>query len=264
MCTRCGRPACGDCLVQAAVGSHCLDCTKASRPDVVTRTRLATSGFHAPVTGALIAINVLVFVWMGAFGSRITEKHVDLGLDRLFLSGVALDDTVYQGEWYRLVSAGFIHFGVVHLLMNMLLLYQLGNLLERAVGSVRFALLYFGSLLAGSFGVLLLDNPNTLTITGGASGAVYGLMAGAAVGLHRRGANVFNTGIGTTLLLNLVFTFTIPGISIGGHLGGAVGGAICGWVMLTPPWKPVPRWATWMTPVGVAAAALIGSVLVVG
>ena len=89
-------------------------------------------------------------------------------------------------------------------------------------------------------------------------------MAASAIGLHRRGVNVFSTGIGTTLVLNLVITFTIPGISIGGHLGGAVAGAICGFVLLAPKWRPVPKWATLATPVAVALAAIIGSVLIVG
>jgi membrane associated rhomboid family serine protease len=121
--------------------------------------------------------------------------------------------------------------------------------------------MYTASLLAGSLGVLLVDSGG---LTGGASGAVFGLMAGTAVGLHRRGVNVFSTGIGTTLLLNLVLTFSISGISIGGHVGGIVGGSICGWVMLAPGWKPVPKWAMWATPVLVAVVALAGSIVVVG
>ena len=156
-----------------------------------------------------------------------------------------------------MVTSGFLHFGIFHIGMNMLLLFQLGQLLEPAIGRVRFALLYFASLLAGSFGALLLQ-PNGLT--GGASGAVFGLMAAAAIGLHRRGVNVFKTGIGTTLILNLVITFTIPGISIGGHLGGAIAGAICGFVMLAPGHAALPKWASYATPVAVALIAVVGSV----
>jgi membrane associated rhomboid family serine protease len=89
-------------------------------------------------------------------------------------------------------------------------------------------------------------------------------MAAAAIGMQRRGVNVFQTGIGAVLVINLVLTFTIPGISIGGHLGGAVAGAVCGAVMLAPSWKPSPVWATFLTPIAVAAAAVIGSVLTVG
>jgi membrane associated rhomboid family serine protease len=101
-------------------------------------------------------------------------------------------------------------------------------------------------------------------LSGGASGAVFGLMTAAAVGLHRRGVNVFSTGIGMTLGLNLVLTFTIPGISIGGHVGGMVSGAICGWVMLAPTWKPSSKWAVWAAPAAVTAVAVLGSVLLVG
>jgi MYXO-CTERM domain-containing protein len=117
-------------------------------------------------------------------------------------------------------------------------------------------------LLAGSAGVLLFDGAK-VSVTGGASGAVFGLMAAAAVGLHRRGVNVFSTGIGTTLVLNLVLTFTIPGISIGGHLGGAVGGALCGWVMLAPHWKSMPKQAAYLAPIAVIAMSLIVSYVVI-
>lgn len=270
-CTRCDKPACSQCLVQAAVGSHCLDCAKATRPDVATRAKLASSRVLTPVTYVIMGINFLVFVWMvlkdpGTAGREVTQAHVDLGLSRTLLQGVVIDfgdriEVIEGGQWYRLVTSGFIHYGVIHIAMNMFLLYQLGNLLERALGTTKMALMYTAGLFAGSFGVLLIDDGG---ITGGASGAVFGLMAGAAIGMHRRGINIFSTGIGTTLLLNLVFTFTIPNISKGGHLGGAIGGAICGYVMMAPHWKAMPKWAAYATPAAVALLSLIGSVLVVG
>jgi membrane associated rhomboid family serine protease len=255
--------------VQAAVGSHCIDCAKAARPDVATRAKLASSRVLTPATYIIIGLNLAVFVWMGlkdpaAFKGQITQAHVDLGLSKNILKyGVVnIDGSISPPhQWYRLITSGFIHFGFFHIAMNMLLLFQLGNLIERALGGTRFALMYTASLLAGSLGVLLVDSGG---LTGGASGAVFGLMAGAAVGLHRRGVNVFSTGIGTTLLLNLVLTFSISGISIGGHVGGIVGGSICGWVMLAPGWKPVPKWAMWATPVLVAVVAMAASIVVVG
>ncbi len=255
--------------MQATVGSHCLECAKAARPDVVTRTKLATSRVLTPVTYSIIAANVALFLWMGlkdpaSFRGDITQAHVDLGLSKNILKyGVYNLDGTISGphQWYRLVTNGFIHFGFIHIAMNMFLLFQLGNLLERALGSTRTALVYFASLLGGSLGVLLVGGAG---LTGGASGAVFGLMGAAAVGLHRRGINVFTTGIGTTLLLNLVLTFTISGISIGGHLGGVAVGAVCGWVMLAPAWKPVPKWATYATPIALGIGAVIASVIVVG
>ncbi|MEY4340384.1 MAG: hypothetical protein RLZ14_2234 [Actinomycetota bacterium] len=261
------QAACSECLVQASVGSHCLDCAKASRPDTATRVRLASSRFAAPVTYGIIAVNVLVFVWIAVasgsgFGGELTQGHVDLGLSKAILQGT----TSYNGtpipahQWYRLVTSGFIHFGVFHILMNMLLLFQLGNLLERALGGVRFGLMYAACLLAGSLGVLVLGSAG---VTGGASGAVFGLMAGAAVERQRRVVNVFSTGIGTTLLINLVLTFSIRGISIGAHLGGVVGGAICGWFMLAPAWKPQPKWVAVVAPVAVAVVSVAASVALV-
>jgi membrane associated rhomboid family serine protease len=260
-CTRCGKSACSDCLVQAAVGSHCIDCAKAARPDVATRAKYWNARQHTLVTYVLMAINIAVFAYVtvadpASLGGRggVTQAQFDLGLNEFFLVGG-------RGELYRLVTSGFLHFGVIHLGFNMLMLYQLGQLLERPLGRLKFALLYAAGLLGGSFGVLLLDSRG---ITGGASGAVFGLMAAAAIGLHRQGINVFSTGLGTTLLLNFFITFAIPGISIGGHLGGAIAGGICGFVMLAPRWKPVPSWARWATPLAVAAVSVIGSIVVVG
>ncbi len=269
-CTRCGKPACGECLVQATIGSHCLDCAKAAQPDLKTRAQLASSRVLTPATYVLMGLNLLVFLLMAALdtrvlGGNVTEAHADLGLSKNILQGMVWnwDQTaaIPEHQWYRLVTSGFIHFGVFHIAMNMLLLYQLGMLLERALGGTKLAMMYFASLLSGSLGVLLVDSGG---ITGGASGAVFGLMAGAAVGLHRRGVNVFSTGIGTTLLLNLVLTFSIRGISVGGHVGGAIGGALCGFVMLAPAWKPLPKWAAFAAPLTVGLGSLAASVAVVG
>jgi membrane associated rhomboid family serine protease len=132
-------------------------------------------------------------------------------------------------------------------------------LLEPAIGRVRFALLYFAALLAGSAGALLVT-PGSLS--GGASGAVFGLMAAAFVGLRNRGVNPFSTGIGTVLVINLILTFALPGISIGAHIGGIVGGAAAGWVIMAPHHRPVPKWATYATPVAVMVASVLVSVIV--
>lgn len=231
---------------------------------------MATSGVHAPATMVLIGLNLLVFLWLATEGGSalsgsgaITQGQADLGLSKAILQGRTAfgDESIPGDQWYRLITSGFIHFGIFHILMNMLLLYQLGNLLERLLGSTRFVLLYFASLLVGSLGVLALDSGG---LTGGASGAVFGLMAGAAIGLHRRGVNVFSTGIGTTLLLNLVLTFSLSGVSVGGHLGGAVGGAVCGFFMLAPTWRPQPRWVAVVAPLSVGLAAIVASVVIVG
>ncbi|MET0146925.1 MAG: rhomboid family intramembrane serine protease [Ilumatobacteraceae bacterium] len=244
--------------MQAAVGSHCVECARAARPDVKTRARYWSARQPTLVTYSLIAINIAVFVWLviddsGALsGGRLTRRQYDLGLAAPFLE--------QNGEWYRLVTSGFLHFGIIHLAFNMLLLYQLGQLLEPAIGRIRFALLYFAALLGGSAGALLVQ-PNA--VHGGASGAVFGLMGAAFVGLRHRGVNPFSTGLGTVLLLNLIITFTIPGISIGGHIGGIVGGAVAGWVVLAPPYKGIARWATYAAPIAVIVISIVISVVVV-
>jgi membrane associated rhomboid family serine protease len=259
--------------VQATVGSHCVDCAKAARPDVATRAKLASSSVLAPATIGLIVVNVLVFVvgavrdGAGLSGNSITAMQADLGVSKAILQGRTGFDgiPIPAHEWYRLATAGFVHFGIFHIAMNMLLLYQLGNLLERVIGSARLLLLYAAGLFAGSLGVLVADSIGSQQgggITGGASGAVFGLMAAAAIGMHRRGINVFRTGIGTTLMLNLVLTFAITGVSVGGHLGGLVGGLLCGFVLFAPPWRPMPKWAGWIAPVAVIVVAIAGSVLI--
>jgi len=247
-CTRCGKPACGECLVQVAVGSNCIDCVKAARPDVKTRAKFWNARQPTLVTYSLIAINAAIYMWT----MTSNQNEADLALYK---------PSIHAGEYYRLISSGFLHFGLFHVGMNMLLLFQLGQLLEPAIGRVRFGLLYFASLLSGSLGALILS---PLAVTGGASGAVFGLMAAAAIGMHRRGINIFRTGIGTILVLNLVLTFTIPNISVGGHVGGAIAGAICGFVILAPHHAALPAWASYAAPIAIIAVSLVASVAIAG
>jgi membrane associated rhomboid family serine protease len=247
--------------VQAAVGSHCLECAKAGRPDMRTRARYFTARQPTLVTYIIMAINVGVFLVITAYepdtltrmGGRIGGLpndgklgQYDIGLIESVHFGGQVIGGLDAGEWYRMVTAGFLHFGIIHLAFNMLLLFQLGQMLEPVVGRVRFALLYFAALLAGSAGAILLQ-PNEFH--GGASGAVFGLMGAAAIGLRHRGINPFSTGLGTVLLINILLTFTIPGISIGGHIGGVIGGLIVGWFMLAPSWRGLPTWTTYAAPV---------------
>jgi membrane associated rhomboid family serine protease len=249
------------------VGSNCLECAKASRPDVATRARFWSARQPILITMILIAVNLAVFAYVtiqdpSSLGSRgITKGQAQLGLSAGVIDrGGVLplpDGTLYiaePGGWYRLVSSGFLHFGIIHLAFNMYLLYMLGQMLEPAVGRVRFTLIYFAALLGGSAGAMLLQ-PDSLH--GGASGAVFGLIGAAFVGYRMRGVNPFQTGIGMLLLLNLFITFAIPGISIGGHLGGVVAGAICGAIVLAPGHKGYPLWASYAAPLIVMAASVV-------
>jgi membrane associated rhomboid family serine protease len=142
-------------------------------------------------------------------------------IDNFALQGVAVAD----GEWYRLLTGGFLHAGLFHLGFNMFALYILGRLLEPAIGTPRFLALYFASLFAGAFGALLLSDPVAQTV--GASGAIFGLFGAAFVIARGRGLDTVASELGFLLLINLALTFGIAGISIGGHLGGLVGGLLC-------------------------------------
>ncbi len=236
----------------------CVECAKQGRPDARTRARYWSARQPTLVTYTLIAINVAVFLLI-ALGDPATISGTnnlappaaglqqwDLGLSKVFL--------VQQDEWYRIVTSGFLHFGIIHLGFNMLLLFQLGQLLEPVLGRVRFAMLYFAALLGGSAGVLLLQ-PNSFS--GGASGAVFGLLGAACVWQLRQGINPLSTGIGSLLLLNIMITFWIPNISIGAHLGGLAAGALAGWFMLAPRWRPLPRWITYASPIVAGLAAIV-------
>jgi membrane associated rhomboid family serine protease len=250
-CTRCGRPACPDCLHQASVGSHCWQCIKAAAPPTSERVRRAFRGEDLLVTKALIAVNVAMFIPTvltgGLLGRTSSSFH-----DRFALSGFALA----ADEWYRLFTSGFLHFGILHLGMNMYILYMLGQTLEAGVGRLRYLTIYVVSLLGGSFGATLLS-PGALTA--GASGAVFGLAAAATVALSRRGVPFANTGWGPVLVVNLVFTFAVSGISIGGHVGGLLVGATLGFLMLDPRSSARPA-AAYGVAAAIAIVCLVGSI----
>lgn len=218
-------------MLSASVGFHCPECARGGRQRVYTARTLGT--LNRPiVTQIVVAINVAVFVAGSSGGGGLSSSSgrydIDFGLiahgfTRSGAIGVA------NGEWYRLITGGFLHAGFLHLAMNMLALWLLGSQIERAIGGVRFAVVYFTALLAGSFGVMLLS-PNQLTV--GASGAIFGMLGLAVANQHARGVNLRQSGLGGILVVNLLITFT-PGlnISIGGHLGGLVGGLLCGLVI---------------------------------
>jgi membrane associated rhomboid family serine protease len=220
-CTRCGRPACAECLHQAAVGSQCWECIKAARPP--TR-ELVRRSLARPLlaTQVIIGANVVVFFLTAGF-----TAHGNTLMDRLVEYPPLIAN---NGEWWRLITAGFVHFGVLHIFFNMFVLYLIGQVLEPAIGPWRFSAIYFASLLAGSLGAVILD---PLAPSGGASGAVFGVGAAATVVMIRRGVRFWDTGFGPLLLFNLLLDqFVITNVSIGAHVGGLIGGAICAAAMM--------------------------------
>ena len=183
----------------------------------------------SPVTYGLIGLCVAAFAaqiagGMGmASGNPAGSVTIDGGLIGFRQIGPLGHEAVGvgEGEYYRILTSGLLHSGLIHLALNMLALYFLGALLERAIGAWRFVGIFFVSLLGGSLGALILS-PNDLTV--GASGAVFGLMAAAFLEARDRGLNDVASQIGFYVVINLIFTFSVPNISIGGHIGGLLAG----------------------------------------
>jgi membrane associated rhomboid family serine protease len=177
-------------------------------------------------TYVLIGINVLMFLGSGGGGGVLTGG----GSGSTVFNDFALSQygVGVEHNYWQLITAGFLHSGILHIGFNMYILYWLGTMLEPSLGHARFLALYFASLLAGSFGALLLS-PNAVTV--GASGAVFGLMGAAFVLQRARGIDPMQSGIGPIILINLVLGFVIPNVSIGGHLGGLAGGVLCAFAM---------------------------------
>jgi membrane associated rhomboid family serine protease len=179
--------------------------------------RLTREGGGAVVTKSLIAINAGIFLLTLSQGGTLGRPS-----GRIFDEFALYGPFVAEGEWWRLITAAFLHANLLHLGLNMLFLWWIGAPVEESIGRSRYVLLYVVSGLAGSAGALLLD-PNAVTV--GASGALFGIL-GAAFVFERQRNYVLGGGALGIILLNLVFTFTISGISIGGHLGGLAGGAL--------------------------------------
>ena len=209
-------------MTTTPVGMRCPEC--AGRR---TRVRTLGSTRDEPVlTYVLIGINTAVA--LGALLSGGSAATGGVGASSILSDGSVSRAAIADGEYWRLVTAGFLHAGFFHLAFNMLALWILGGMLEPAVGRLRFGLIYLVSLLAGSFGALLLT-PSSPTV--GASGAIFGLMGAAAVILRHRGISLMESGLGVWIGLNLLITFSVPNISIGGHIGGLVGGALAAALM---------------------------------
>ena len=220
-CSECGRPICGECMTPAPVGQRCPE--HSGRPQGVARVtsgvrRAGYEGTGGVVTKILVAVNVLVYLAELAQGSGVNANR-----GSIFEHGALYGPLVASGDWWRRFTAAFLHYGPVHLALNMLALWWFGPPVEAVLGRGRFLMLYIVSGLAGSAGALLLS-PNSVTV--GASGAIFGIL-GAAFVLERQRVYVFGGGALMIIAINLIFTFSFSGsISVGGHLGGLVGGAV--------------------------------------
>ena len=248
ICQRCDRPICPQCMHQASVGFHCPECTKQGAQKVYQG--VGSLQQRPIVTQVLVGINVAVFIIAivaGGSGAAsggssfhdafaLTAKLWERG-DGLWSGPVPGSHMVGvgAGEWYRIVTSAFLHYGLIHILFNMYALWSLGPVLEQAAGKVRFGIVYAMSLAAGSLGALLLS-PQVMTA--GASGAIFGLRGALFMAHRSMGVPFKNSPLLWILVINLVITFAIPGISAGGHVGGLLGGALAGWLIFDVGRRP--------------------------
>jgi membrane associated rhomboid family serine protease len=245
-CSNCDRPICPDCMTSTSVGMRCPEC---ARQSTKVRTMRSLSG-DPTLTYVLIAINVVASLG-SSFGGNVGNRGT------LTQAGELSRGSIASGDYWTLVTNGFLHRGLFHLLSNMLALWILGSMLEPALGRARFGLIYAVALLFGSLGVLLYGPEQSV----GASGAVFGLMGAAGVVARSRGLNLMESGLGLWLGINILITFTIPNISIGAHLGGLVGGAIAALVLVELGERGrLPRYLPELLCGALGAAALVASV----
>jgi membrane associated rhomboid family serine protease len=213
---------------------------------VARRTGRSLTATGPVVTFALIGVNVAVFLLELLMGGQLNGTG-----NWLYEHGVLFGPAVANGDWWRLGTAMFLHYGILHLGLNMLVLWFIGPALEDYFGHWRYLLVYLVSGLAGSAGALIWS-PNALTV--GASGAIWGLM-GAAVVLEARRIYVFGGQAMGLVVFNLIFTLLVPGVSIGGHVAGGIGGALC--ALAFSSLRRTPALATLaVVGIGVASVAL--------
>ncbi len=235
-CTRCERPICPDCMTSASVGFQCPDCiaegartTRAPRTVVGGRVA-ATEGRVTLIIAALIVAAFVLKYAVPGFDARFYQLNV----------------AVAQGQWWRLVTAMFLHVGLLHIAFNLYVLYVVGIPVEQALGRWRYIALYLLSGLGGAAASYALTAP--YSAGEGASGAIFGLFAAWWVITRRAGGDT--TPVTVLIGLNLVFSFLVPGIGYWAHLGGLGTGAL---LALTFAYAPRPR----RTPAALGAMALV-------
>lgn len=231
-CTRCGRPACPECLTPASVGFHCRDCV--AQGQAAQRTVRTVSGVPVGqrpiITFVLIGMNFVVFL----ITAIQAKSGVDMTGSAVFRDGSLVPAVVAGGQWWRLLSSGFLHLSVIHIGLNMLSLYFVGVGLERILGRSRFLWVYLLSLLGGGAAVMLLSQQ--FTPVAGASGAIFGVLGGLAVAFKRYRYDMRQLLF--VLALNLFLSFQVSGISWQGHIGGLLVGAV---VTAAFVYAPQPR-----------------------
>jgi membrane associated rhomboid family serine protease len=244
-------------MTPTSVGMRCPECSR-DTTKVRTAAHINNASSSMPVTITLIVINVIAYLAEGGAGLSFSGSSQLTGYVQLH-GVLAAAPIALNHEYWRLVTSGFLHESLIHIGFNMYLLFVLGRMIEHAVGSVRFATIYFVSLLAGSLGALIAS-PHVPSL--GASGAIFGLMGAAFIELRRRGIDPFQAGIGPLIIINLVLSFALPGVSYGAHIGGLVGGVLCGILFTEVDKRQLPVAAAYVGCLILAAVSVGGAIYV--
>ncbi|WP_330242243.1 rhomboid family intramembrane serine protease [Streptomyces sp. NBC_00525] len=259
-CVRCERPICPECMIGASVGFQCPDCVRqgsgTGHGATAARPRTLAGGVVADdprlITKVLIGINIAVFI-AAAMDKALLDDLMLLG--RAIVHDYGPVEGIAEGQWYRLVTAMFLHEEPWHIAFNMLGLWWLGGPLEAVLGRVRYLSLYLLSGLAGSALTYWLAAPNQPSL--GASGAVWGLLGATAVLMRR--LNYDMRPVFALVALNLVITFNPwGGIAWQAHIGGLIAGVLIGIGMVH-----APRERRDLVQFGTCAAVLAATVVIV-
>ncbi len=235
-CSRCERPICGRCAIPASVGQHCPECVaEARRGAPKVRTALQAT---APGVRAVIGITILFYIADQLFG--LTSELA------------SYPPATAAGQWYRLFTPMLLHANLLHIGLNMYILYIYGPHAEQAFGTVRFVAIYAVSGFLGAVASYAFGPCQALGV--GASGAVFGIAGVLFVfAYNRRGSALMGSFLGGLrffIIANLVFGFIIPGIDNFAHLGGLASGLMMGFGFDRPA-------APDRTPVPLATAAAV-------
>ena len=217
-CSRCEDFICTNCMVPASIGYQCPSCASDSTPVIkgINRNRFIPSQKNTQVTKFLSIFLLVVYVFQFLLG------------DVLIANFALFAPSVTNGQWWSLITAGFLHGSIIHLLFNVYILWVLGSQLENIVGKVKFIIIYFGSLLGGSLASYLFSPFGSYSI--GASGAIFGLMGAMLVVGRKRNLDI--SQITTLVVINVVIGFVLSGIDWRAHLGGLAVGAFITWVLI--------------------------------
>jgi membrane associated rhomboid family serine protease len=225
-CSECGRPICADCMTVAPVGIRCPEHAGGSakrasagsaRPSL-RAPALPMRTTTALVTKILIGLNVGVYLITVVQGAGLNSPG-----GKLFSQWALYGPLVNHGDWWRLITSAFLHEGIAHIGFNMAALWFVGGPVEEYLGRLRYIMVYLVSGLAGSAGALF-QSPHAVTV--GASGAIFGILGALLVIEWNVTGRLMGTAM-TWIILNLVISFAIPGISWGGHVGGLIAGILC-------------------------------------